>query len=342
MTPLLELKNLTLTYGGPEPAVKNLSLAIHEGEMLSLLGPSGCGKTTTMRAIAGLMNPAEGRIILRGRDITAVPPNRRGFGLVFQSYALFPHMTAYQNIAFGLKVQRRSPAEIDSRARQMIDLVGLRGFETRRPGELSGGQQQRVALARAIAVEPSLLLLDEPLSNLDARLRIEMRAQLSQLQRQLGITMIYVTHDQAEALALSDRIAVMREGIIEQLDTPRGIHDAPKTAFIANFMGYENIFDIEGTAMVGGNRQVLAPEGTPPGTATLAWRPSAVKTGSGPYRAVVRGVAYLGERVEYLLDGPLGPVKAEVPASKKPYVPGDEIRFDLPLARAAVIGGSTQ
>ncbi|VAW13377.1 Putrescine transport ATP-binding protein PotA (TC 3.A.1.11.1) [hydrothermal vent metagenome] len=341
MTTLLELNNITLTYGGPQPAVKNLSLEIREGEMLSLLGPSGCGKTTTMRAIAGLMTPASGRIALRGRDITRVPPNRRRFGLVFQSYALFPHMTAAQNIAFGLKVQRRTPREIDNRTGEMIELVGLRGFETRRPAELSGGQQQRVALARAIAVEPSLLLLDEPLSNLDARLRIEMRTQLSQLQRDLGITMIYVTHDQTEALALSDRIAVMREGVIEQLDTPRGIHDAPKTAFIANFMGYENIFDIEGEAMVGDNRQVLAPKGTPPGTAKLAWRPRSVRTGTGPYRAVVRGVAYLGEHTEYLLDGPLGPVKAEVPTTGKTFQAGQEISFDLPLSRAAVIGGSS-
>jgi putative spermidine/putrescine transport system ATP-binding protein len=340
MSTLLELKDITLSYGGPQPAVKNLNIEIEDGEMLSLLGPSGCGKTTTMRAIAGLMKPVSGQILLNGRDITNVPPNRRGFGLVFQSYALFPHMTAYQNIAFGLKVQKRSTAEIDKRTRLMIDLVDLGGFETRLPGELSGGQQQRVALARAIAVEPPLLLLDEPLSNLDARLRIEMRAQLSRLQRELAITMIYVTHDQSEALALSDRIAVMRGGLIEQLDTPRQIHDHPKTAFTATFMGYENVFDIVGTKMKRDNNQVPVPDGVPDGTTQLAWRPSAIVVGSGPYNAIVGGVSYLGEQIEYQLECGLGIIKAEVPASQPIYDIGHDISFDLPLKNAAVIGAN--
>ncbi len=340
MTNLLEIKNLTLAYGGPEPAVKDLNLEIREGELLSLLGPSGCGKTTTMRAIAGLMKPVAGQIILRGKDITKVPPNKRGFGLVFQSYALFPHMTTYQNIAFGLKVQRRPQSEIDKRTRLMIDTVGLGGFETRLPGELSGGQQQRVALARAIAVEPPLLLLDEPLSNLDARLRIEMRAQLSRLQRELDITMIYVTHDQAEALALSDRIAVMRDGVIEQLDTPRQIHDHPNTAFTANFMGYENVFDLDKGSMVGQNTRVRAPNGISSDATQLAWRPSAVTVGKGPYSANILGVSYLGEQVEYLLDSPLGQIKAVVQADDTVLVAGQEICFDLPLETAAIIKGA--
>lgn len=341
MTNLLEIRNLTLSYGGAEPAVKELNLDVREGELLSLLGPSGCGKTTTMRAVAGLMKPVSGQIRLREKNITNVPPNKRGFGLVFQSYALFPHMTAYQNIAFGLKVQRRSQSEIDARTRLMIDTVDLGGFETRLPGELSGGQQQRVALARAIAVEPSLLLLDEPLSNLDARLRIEMRAQLSRLQRELGITMIYVTHDQAEALALSDRIAVMRAGIIEQLDTPREIHDHPNTAFTAKFMGYENVFDLDGGSMIGQNNRIPAPSGVAASATQLAWRPTGVSIGKGPYSANILGVSYLGEQIEYLLDGPLGQVKVEVPVEDTIFEAGQEIRFDLPIANAAVISTAT-
>jgi putative spermidine/putrescine transport system ATP-binding protein len=206
----VELKNLTLSYGN-SVAVPALDLAISEGELITLLGPSGCGKTTTMRAIAGLLAPPSGTIHIDGRDVTRVPANKRGIGLVFQSYALFPHLNAFENVAFGLRLQKLPDAEIRSRTAQGLDTVGLAGFDKRKPAEMSGGQQQRLALARSLVMRPKVLLLDEPLSNLDARLRLEMRTELQRVQKETGVTMVFVTHDQAEALALADRIVLMSQ-----------------------------------------------------------------------------------------------------------------------------------
>ncbi len=267
MDPLLALESLTIAYGG-KPAVHALDLAVRKGEVLSLLGPSGCGKTTTMRCVAGLLKPASGRIRLAGRDVTEVPANRRGVGLVFQSYALFPHLTAFENVAFGLRLQKRPEAEIRERAGAMLEAVGLGGFAGRLPAELSGGQQQRVALARALVMKPDLLMLDEPLSNLDARLRLEMRGELQRLRAAFGTTMIYVTHDQSEALALSDRIAVMREGRIEQLGAPEEVWSRPASLFVARFMGFETI-------LARGAEGGLQPVGevAPQGAALFGWRP---------------------------------------------------------------------
>jgi putative spermidine/putrescine transport system ATP-binding protein len=332
----LDIDGLTLAYHG-QVAVDRLTVSIRRGELVALLGPSGCGKTTTMRAVAGLMAPADGRITLAGRDITRVPANKRGVGLVFQSYALFPHLTVAENVAFGLRLKKLPEAEITSRVGAALANVGLSGFAQRLPKALSGGQQQRVALARSIVVEPQLLLLDEPLSNLDARLRLEMRSELSRLQRELGITMIYVTHDQAEALALADRIIVMRAGQIEQMGRPDEIYEAPRSPFVARFMGFENTFAVEEgrLATPGGS---LAPGFALPAAAkALGWRPQAVALGAGPHRGRVRGVSYLGQTVEYLLETPAGPIKAEVPAAAPRHEAGAEIAFDLPLATAAVM-----
>ncbi|MFD2236499.1 ABC transporter ATP-binding protein [Aureimonas populi] len=332
----LALDRLTLAYGG-SVAVEDLSFALAKGELVALLGPSGCGKTTTMRAIAGLMTPRGGTIRLGGRDITRVPANRRGVGLVFQSYALFPHLTVFENVAFGLRLRGAGRAEVERRVTAALANVGLAGFATRLPRALSGGQQQRVALARSIVVEPELLLLDEPLSNLDARLRLEMRSELSRLQRELGITMVYVTHDQAEALALADRVIVMRAGRIEQMGPPDAIYEAPTSAFVARFMGFENTFSISDGHLAGPSGALAPGFAVPPVARALGWRPQAVVIGQGPHEGRVAGVSYLGQTVEYLIDTPAGPVKAEMPAGAPRHPAGQPVRFDLPLSGACVL-----
>ena len=328
----LSLDDLTLGYGD-QVAVDRLNLSMKRGELLALLGPSGCGKTTTMRAIAGLLPPMGGRITLDGRDITRTAPNKRGIGLVFQSYALFPHLTVFDNVAFGLRLQGVPKAEVTRRVGAALESVGLSGFADRQPKALSGGQQQRVALARSIVVEPKLLLLDEPLSNLDARLRLEMRSELARLQKELGITMVYVTHDQAEALALADRIVVMRDGRIEQIDTPANVYERPRTAFAAEFIGFENTFTLENGALRGPAGSL--PMDAAPDAHALAWRPRAVVLGQGRHQGRVIGASYLGEMVEYLIETPAGPIKAETPANAPRHAIGEVVAFDLPLEAAA-------
>jgi putative spermidine/putrescine transport system ATP-binding protein len=239
----LSLEQLTLAYG-KTVAVGRLDLSIKQGELIALLGPSGCGKTTTMRAIAGLLAPVSGRIRLDGRDITRVSANKRAVGLVFQSYALFPHLTVFENVAFGPRLKGMRGKELEDRVGSGLKTVGLSSFASRKPGELSGGQQQRVALVRSMVMEPKVLLLDEPLSNLDARLRLEMRTELQRVQKESGVTMIFVTHDQAEALALADRIVVMLNGAIEQVGAPEEIYNRPNSAFVADFVGFENVFRV--------------------------------------------------------------------------------------------------
>lgn len=237
----LQLQNVTKTFGD-HTAVSAINLTVQKGEFLSLLGPSGCGKTTTLQMIAGFVTLTEGRICLDGRDLSNIKPADRGLGIVFQSYALFPHMTAAQNVAFGLEMRSIPRADRDQRVRDVLTLVGLSGYEERFPRRMSGGQQQRVALARALVIRPQILLLDEPLSNLDAKLREEMQIELRQIQRNLGTTTILVTHDQQEAMALSDRIVVMNKGIIEQIGSPQDTYQNPASAFVATFLGKTNAF----------------------------------------------------------------------------------------------------
>jgi iron(III) transport system ATP-binding protein len=222
------------------PAVRDLSLEIREGEFFSILGPSGCGKTTTLRLAAGFEWPDSGQIFFDNEEVTSLPPERRNTGMVFQNYALFPHLTVFENVAFGLKARKRPPSEITERVAAALDLVEMRELQARLVTQLSGGQQQRVALARALAVQPKILLLDEPLSNLDAQLRRTTRTELKNLQRRLGITTIYVTHDQEEALALSDRILVMHQGLAQQIGTPEEIYHHPANLFVMNFIGASN------------------------------------------------------------------------------------------------------
>ncbi|MEV0617757.1 ABC transporter ATP-binding protein [Nonomuraea sp. NPDC050404] len=245
----VEIEGLAAGYEGAR--VLDLDrLSIRKGEFLSILGPSGCGKTTLLNSIAGFVQPTAGRIVIDGADVTGRPPYRRGLGVVFQNYALFPHMTVAANVAYGLRVRRLDKAEREERVREALRLVGLEGYAERRPKQLSGGQQQRVALARALAIRPPVLLLDEPLSNLDAKLRREMRVELRAIQRRIGTTMVFVTHDQEEALALSDRVAVMNGGRIEQLGTPDEVYRRPATRFVAQFIGAANV--LEGTVTAGG------------------------------------------------------------------------------------------
>jgi spermidine/putrescine transport system ATP-binding protein len=239
-------------FGGVS-AVEDVSLEIGDGEFFSLLGPSGCGKTTTLRMIAGFERPDAGRIFLQGHDVTDVPANRRPVNMVFQQYALFPHMSVYDNVAFGLKVKRVPRAEHGERVQEMLRVVSLEGLDRRRARQLSGGQQQRVALARALVNRPAALLLDEPLGALDVKLRKQMQLELKRIQNDLGTTFVYVTHDQEEALAMSDRIAVMNGGHVEQIGTPREIYERPHTAFVADFIGSLNALDLRIDELVGVN-----------------------------------------------------------------------------------------
>ncbi|HEY0421021.1 MAG TPA: ABC transporter ATP-binding protein [Acetobacteraceae bacterium] len=300
----LLLEGLEKRFGAGPPAVASLSLQVEQGELLGLLGPSGCGKTTTLRMIGGLTPASAGRVVVAGREMTGLPPHRRGMGIVFQNYALFPHMNVAANLAFGLEMRRLPRAEIAARVQRALAMVRLEGLGHRRPRDLSGGQQQRVALARALVIEPSILLLDEPLSNLDARLRDEMRGEIRDIQRRLGITTVFVTHDQVEALAMCDRIAVMRAGALEQLGTPFDIYERPCSPFVADFVGRINRLDAvrapDGTLEAEGMRLRGAPG--PAGPVTAMIRPHRIAFAAGApgpdwnqCRGIVARVTYVGD-----------------------------------------------
>lgn len=248
MDEILELKGIKKAFGGV-PVLNGIDLKVEPGEFITLLGSSGCGKTTTLRIISGLEVPDSGTVLLEGADVTNTEPDKRGVHTVFQNYALFPHMTVEANIGYSLRIRGVKKPEIKSRVREMLELVQLEGFGSRMPGELSGGQRQRVAIARSVIDSPKVLLLDEPLGALDLQLRRMMQTELKRLQKKLGITFIYITHDQEEALNMSDRIAVMRDGLFEQLGTPNEIYDRPKTAFVARFVGSANILTLGGKCL---------------------------------------------------------------------------------------------
>ena len=314
---------------GSFTAIPDLSLTIAPGELVTLLGPSGCGKTTTLRMLAGLESPTAGTILIGGQDVTRLPANRRDVSMVFQSYALFPHMTVGQNVAYGLESGGMKPAEAREAAGRGLDLVGLAGLGARLPAELSGGQQQRVAVARALVLEPQVLLLDEPLSNLDARLRRRVRTEIRELQQRLGFTAVYVTHDQEEALAVSDRIVVMREGRVEQQGTPRELYDSPASAFIADFIGEANVLDCRILSVEAGVAQVqlgtatlpLPARDLAPGPARLALRSNAVSVATGAAGALagrVMSSAYLGDHIEYEIEGAFGHIFAVDSESDRP------------------------
>jgi spermidine/putrescine transport system ATP-binding protein len=308
---------ISLTKRFTEVAVDGISLDIASGEFFSLLGPSGCGKTTTLRLIAGFEQPTAGRVLLDGTDVTGIPPHKRNVNTVFQSYALFPFLNVFDNVAFGLRTRKLSKREIESRVNEALDLVKLTAFARRRPGQLSGGQQQRVALARALVLRPAVLLLDEPLGALDAKLRRALKVELKALQEQVGITFLYVTHDQEEALTMSDRLAVMRDGRIVQIGLPHEVYEEPADTYVADFLGISNLMEVEVVSRGPGpccqaklGESVLQVEQGGDGTADRAHaviRPERIRVeqfGSpGPNRvpAMVERLVYLGSTTQVFL-----------------------------------------
>ena len=329
----VEFRSVSRRYG-KVTAVDSISFTVEPGTLVTLLGPSGCGKTTTLRMIAGLEAASDGTILIGGRDVTLLPATDRDVTMVFQSYALFPHMNVLDNVAFGLEVSGVPKAQREAQAMDGLAMVGLAGFENRLPSELSGGQQQRVAVARALVLEPEGLLFDEPLSNLDAKLRRKMRDDIRELQTKLGLTSVYVTHDQEEALAVSDRIIVMNRAVIAQEGTPADLYQRPVSRFVADFMGISNLF--AGTVVSRGDGRVkvrfgeamldLAEPSLTQDEITVAIRPQAVRLETAPspgtLPVTVRKVTYLGSHLEYLLDSSVGEIFVVDPALRTPVAAG--------------------
>ena len=355
-SPLLCLRALSKDYGQGE-VLHQIDLEIDAGEFLTLLGPSGCGKTTTLRIIAGLEKPSFGSVFLEGQDVTWLPPEQRGVNTVFQNYALFPHMNVFQNIAYGLKVQRSSKDEQEVRVREMLELVQLSGYERRMPQQLSGGQRQRVAIARALVLKPKVLLLDEPLGALDLKLRQQMQTELKKLQQGLGITFIYITHDQEEALNMSSRVVVMREGRIEQIGTPEDVYERPQTLFCAGFIGQSNL--LSGTVSdmqedgsflldVGGVRlPALLGEGQSLQTgdkASLCLRPQRLRYSSDEQKGlaipgVIAAKEYTGgmQHTHIALEGGISLAAVSQTAELDRYALGETVYVDWDIRHAPVI-----
>jgi len=344
----IRLKSLSARFRhqvkGDLAAVRDVSLDVAPGELMTLLGPSGCGKTTTLRMIAGFQEPSAGEIFIGERDVTGIEANDRNIGFVFQNYALFPHLSVFENVAYGLRIQRLDRAGIVRAVTDVLALVGLAPYEKQMPHQLSGGEQQRVALARAIVIKPRVLLFDEPLSNLDAKLRTQMRGEIRDLQRRLGITAVYVTHDQEEAMAISDRIAVMNKGVIEQIGTAEDLYRHPASAFVARFIGRSNLIPAVVTA-IGGGRADLTIAGAPhaieqsgatfrPGPVLANVRPETIAIGprDDGLAGTVIARTYLGEKIEYeveLAGERLQIVRFNPPPAER-FAPGDAVGIRLP------------
>lgn len=344
----VEFRNIALAYGKTQ-VLRDIDLAIEPGEFFALLGPSGSGKSTLLRVLAGFARPQAGRVLVDGADISGVPPWQRDIGMVFQNYALWPHMTVAQNVAFGLEERHLPKNVIERKVAAVLELVGLKELSSRRPSQLSGGQQQRVALARTIAIEPKVLLLDEPLSNLDAKLRVHMRVELLALQRKLGVTTIFVTHDQEEALSISDRVAVLEAGVIQQVGTPVELFDHPVNRFIANFVGTANMF--AGTLRPGADGMVFesAALGTlllrgapaaPGGAVAIAFRPHAVTlvdAGAAPdggliwLKGTVAAHEFLGEFIRYVVTVGTNEIVADQAhyTDARKFAPGEAVNLGI-------------
>jgi iron(III) transport system ATP-binding protein len=333
----IEFRQVTKRYGDARSplVVKGIDLVVPKGTLTTILGPSGCGKTTLLRMIAGLDAPTSGQILIDGQDVTTLGPAERNVSMVFQSYALFPHMSVIENVGYGLAVTGVGKQEAQSRARAAMTTVGLGGFDLRRPGELSGGQQQRVAVARALVLEPSVMLFDEPLSNLDARLRRTMREEIRALQQRLGLTVAYVTHDQSEALAVSDQIVVMDAGLVAQAGTPQDLYELPRTEFVAGFMGDAMLFSAQ--ALQDGQIQLgplrFAPRHpVAPGRVKVAVRPEAwrIEAPNGPgLPGRVAKCAYLGNFLELTIETELASLFVVSPDVEHVWSAGDALTLTL-------------
>jgi iron(III) transport system ATP-binding protein len=330
-------QNVSKVYGGTVRAVDDISLQIEPGKLVTLLGPSGCGKTTTLRMIAGLEMATEGRVLIGETDVTTLPATDRDVSMVFQSYALFPHMTVLENVSYGLKYSGFGKEETRVRAQAGLDLVGLKGYDDRLPSELSGGQQQRVAVARALVLEPQVLLFDEPLSNLDAKLRRQVRQDIRDIQQNLGLTVVYVTHDQEEALAVSDRIIVMRNAAIAQEGSPRDLYESPADRFVADFIGEANLIECVIEAVSGGMASVkvgsliqeLPARDLTPGPALVAVRPGRIRltgqVGADTMPARIVKSTYVGNHMEYTVAAEFGEVFAVTPDVADPFGEGQDV-----------------
>ena len=344
---------------GPVTAVDGINLHMPGGEFFSMLGPSGCGKTTTLRMIAGFEQPSAGRILLDGEDMTGTPPHRRHVNTVFQNYALFPHLNVFDNVAFGLRRQRVERSEVQRRVAEALELVQLTGFEKRRPAQLSGGQQQRVALARALVLKPAVLLLDEPLGALDAKLRKQLQIELKALQQQVGITFIYVTHDQEEALTMSDRIAVMSNGRVEQVGPPRLVYEEPSTVFVADFLGVSNLMQVTARGADGQGRcrvrldnfELQAARGGTDmfGETKATIRPERIRlepqgaTGENRLPGMVERWVYLGNAVQLIVrlaTGQAVQVLIQNSGEEIPYTQGTPVQVHLPVDALRVLAGT--
>ena len=348
----VEFKGVSKVYGNAKTAaVDNISLRVEPGKLVTLLGPSGCGKTTTLRMIAGLEMATSGTILIGDKDVTTLPATDRDVSMVFQSYALFPHMTVRENVEYGLKFSGFAKQEIKDRAMAGLSLVGLADYGARLPSQLSGGQQQRVAVARALVLEPQVLLFDEPLSNLDAKLRRQVREDIRDIQTKLNLTVVYVTHDQEEALAVSDRIIVMNNAVIAQEGTPRDLYDEPANAFVADFIGEANLLACTVRSVSGGTADValgpvnlsLPARGLVPGAARLAIRPDRIVLGqSGADNALparLNKVTYVGKHLECFAETELGPVFALCKDVDAPFQAGDDIALQFPGRGPVLIPG---
>ncbi|WP_425106845.1 ABC transporter ATP-binding protein [Ancylobacter sp.] len=353
----LHIEGVNLSYGSNH-VLKNVNLDIKPGEFFAFLGPSGCGKTTLLRLIAGFNTADTGRVVVGGRDISTLPPWKRDVGLVFQSYALWPHMTVAKNVAFGLEERGVPRAEIQRRVAAALDIVGLAHLAERRPSQLSGGQQQRVALARTVVIEPKVLLLDEPLSNLDAKMRVQVRRELRDLQQRLGLTTIFVTHDQEEANTVCDRIAVMNEGVVQQVGTPVELYERPANLFVATFLGTANVLEgkVVGTGAarqfetLGGLRLPIAAEAEVPADARLVFRPQVARlatekpAGACAFEGAITRREFLGSVIRFGIE--VGGQEITVdevfqPGLRAPYEIGDRVWVDIPVASALWLGPGT-
>jgi iron(III) transport system ATP-binding protein len=360
----IEIEGVHLAYGD-HPVLADISLSIAPGEFFALLGPSGSGKSTLLRLIAGFNFANRGRVRIAGHDVAALPPWKRDVGMVFQNYALWPHMTVAENVAFGLEERRWPKDRVRVRVREMLELVSLAGLGERRPSQISGGQQQRVAIARTLAIEPRVLLLDEPLSNLDAKLRASTGVELKRLQRRLGITTVFVTHDQQEAMTIADRLAVLDQGVIQQVGAPRELYDAPANRFVAEFVGSINLYPARIAARDGGATRTVSVDGlgsatvpadrvgagVPDGEAhvSLAFRPHAASTGSAPapdalaFDAEIANAEFLGEFVRYELAIGTMRATADLPHARHAptLTPGTRARFCVPANELLVLADAS-